>query len=69
VGKYKKIAVGEEFVIECGASKFIMRNDGSVIILGTNFNFTASGPVQINGSVVDLNKPASAPAPEPEDAS
>jgi type VI secretion system secreted protein VgrG len=57
VGKFKKTIVGEEFVIECGASKFIMRKDGTVIILGTNFNFTASGPTQINGVVVDLNKP------------
>ncbi|WFS03145.1 type VI secretion system tip protein TssI/VgrG [Rhizobium tumorigenes] len=57
VGKFKKVIVGEEFVIECGASKFIMRKDGTVIILGTHFNFTASGPTQINGSVVDLNKP------------
>ena len=57
VGKFKKVIVGEEFVIECGASKFIMRKDGTVIILGSQFNFTASGPTQINGSVVDLNKP------------
>ena len=57
VGKFKKLIVGEEFVIECGASKFIMRKDGTVIILGTHFNFTASGPTQINGKVVDLNKP------------
>lgn len=57
IGKFKKTIVGEEFVIECGASKFIMRKDGMVIILGTNFNFTASGPTQINGVVVDLNKP------------
>ena len=57
VGKFKKVVVGEEFVIEVGASKFIMRKDGTVIILGTNFNFTGSGPVQINGRVVDLNKP------------
>ncbi|CDZ60672.1 type VI secretion system tip protein TssI/VgrG [Neorhizobium galegae] len=57
VGKFKKVIVGEEFVIECGASKFIMRQDGTVIILGTHFNFTASGPTQINGKVVDLNKP------------
>ncbi|TWB09247.1 type VI secretion system secreted protein VgrG [Rhizobium sp. ERR 1071] len=57
VGKFKKVIVGDEFVIECGASKFIMRQDGTVIILGTHFNFTASGPTQINGKVVDLNKP------------
>jgi type VI secretion system secreted protein VgrG len=38
VGKFKKVIVGEEYVIECGASKFIMRRDGTVIILGTQFN-------------------------------
>ncbi|WP_156398945.1 type VI secretion system tip protein TssI/VgrG, partial [Methylobacterium sp. Leaf469] len=59
VGRTKKLTVGDEFVIEVGKSKFIMRKDGTIIILGTNFNFTASGPVQINGSVVDLNKPGS----------
>ncbi|KAB0677367.1 type VI secretion system Vgr family protein [Aureimonas leprariae] len=57
VGQFKKVIVGEEFVIECGASKLIMRKDGTVIILGSNFNFTASGPAQMNGVVVDLNKP------------
>ncbi len=57
IGKFKKTIVGEEFVIECGTSKFIMRKDGTVIILGTQFNFTASGPTQMNGTVVDLNKP------------
>lgn len=59
VGKFKKLVVGDEYVIEVGKSKMIMRKDGTVIILGTNFNFTASGPVQINGEVVDVNKPGS----------
>ena len=57
VGKFKKTEVGEEFVIKVGKSELILREDGTVILLGSNFNFTASGPVQINGSVVDLNKP------------
>ena len=57
IGKFKKITVGDEFMIEVGQSKFIMRKDGTVIILGTHFNFTASGPVQINGKPIDLNKP------------
>jgi type VI secretion system secreted protein VgrG len=56
VGQTKKVVVGNEFILEVGKSKLIMRKDGTVIILGTNFNFTASGPVQINGEVVDLNK-------------
>jgi type VI secretion system secreted protein VgrG len=71
VGKFKKTIVGEEFVIECGASKLIMRKDGTVIILGTAFNFTASGPTQINGRVVDLNKPGggfSEAGPTPADS-
>ena len=57
VGKFKKTVVGEEYVIEVGKSKMVMREDGTIILLGTRFNFTASGPVQINGEVVDLNKP------------
>ncbi len=59
VGKAKKITIGEEFIIQVGQASLTMRKDGSVIILGTNFNFTATGPVQINGEVVDLNKPGS----------
>lgn len=57
VGKVKKIVVGDEFVIEVGKSRLIMRKNGEVVINGTKFNFTASGAVQINGKVVDLNKP------------
>jgi len=44
-------------VIEVGKSRLIMRKNGEVVINGTKFNFTASGAVQINGKVVDLNKP------------
>ena len=60
VGTFRKTTVGDEFVIEVGRSRLVMRQDGTVIITGTNFNFTASGPVQINGSVVDLNRPGGA---------
>jgi len=55
--RLKKIVVGDEFVIEVGKSRLIMRKNGEVVINGTKFNFTASGAVQINGKVVDLNKP------------
>ncbi len=55
VGKYKKIAVGEEFVIECGKSKFVMKNDGTVLILGTTFNFIATGHYQMQGDPIDCN--------------
>ena len=55
VGKYKKVVVGDEYVIEVGKSRLVMDKDGNVTLTGTKFNFTASGPVQINGKVIDLN--------------
>jgi type VI secretion system secreted protein VgrG len=55
VGKYKKIAVGEEFVIECGNSKLVMKSDGTVLILGTTFNFVATGHFQMRGDPIDCN--------------
>lgn len=57
VGKTKKITVGDELVIEVGSARLQMKKDGTIILQGMKFNFTASGPVQINGAVVDLNKP------------
>lgn len=55
VGHTMTVNVGKEFLINCGKSKFIMDSDGNVTIIGTKFNFTASGNVQINGKVIDLN--------------
>jgi type VI secretion system secreted protein VgrG len=55
VGKFKKIAVGEEFVIEVGDSKFIMKKDGTVLILGKKFNFIATDHFQMRGKPIDLN--------------
>jgi type VI secretion system secreted protein VgrG len=55
VGKFKKIAVGEEFVIEVGDSKFVMKKDGTVLIMGKTFNFIATDHVQIKGKPIDLN--------------
>jgi type VI secretion system secreted protein VgrG len=49
------VTVGREFKIVVGKSVLVMDKDGNVTILGTNFNFTASGPVTINGKVIDLN--------------
>lgn len=56
VGHTKKIVVGNELIIEVGKSKISIRRDGTFIFMGKHFNFSASGPVQINGEVVDLNK-------------
>ena len=54
-GNYRKLSVGTQFVIECGASKFIMNSDGSVLILGTKFDFVSTGPVQVRGTPIDMN--------------
>ncbi len=55
VGKKKIIDVGEELVIQVGKSKLVMKKDGTIRLLGDNLNISMSGPVQINGSVIDLN--------------
>ena len=55
VGHTMTIHTGREFIINCGKSKFVMDSDGNVTIIGTKFNFSASGHVQINGKIVDIN--------------
>ncbi|MCA9059384.1 MAG: hypothetical protein KDA85_12830, partial [Planctomycetaceae bacterium] len=63
VGLTKKIVVGSNFEISAGAkleisvgaSKLIMDSGGTITLKGTAFEFTASGNVKINGSVIDLN--------------
>ena len=41
--------------IKCGASKLTMDSGGKVTITGTEFKFSASGAVKINGAIIDLN--------------
>lgn len=55
VGKRYTIEVGDELEIKVGQSVLVMRSDGTVILNGTQFSFTASGPVQIIGKDVDIN--------------
>ena len=55
VGIMKHIIAGSKFVVECGAGKFEIDSGGTITITGTAFNFSSSGPVKINGSVIDLN--------------
>ncbi len=55
VGKKYTIRAGDEFEIVVGKSSLVMKSDGTVLINGATFNFTASGPVQINGKDVDIN--------------
>ncbi|WP_425455900.1 bacteriophage T4 gp5 trimerisation domain-containing protein, partial [Afifella aestuarii] len=55
VGHTMTLNVGEEFIIKCGQSKLMMDKEGNVTIVGTKFYFDASGHVQINGELIDLN--------------
>lgn len=55
VGMTKKIIVGSKLEITVGASKLVMEAGGKVTIEGTEFLFSASGNVKINGAVIDLN--------------
>lgn len=59
VGKKYSITAGDEIEITVGKSRIVIKKDGTILILGVHFNFTASGPVQINGEIIDLNKPGS----------
>ncbi|MGN8258691.1 type VI secretion system Vgr family protein [Pseudomonas sp. SMSB3] len=55
VGNKFSITVGDELSITVGKSTLVMKSDGTVLINGSNFDFSASGPVQINGKDVDIN--------------
>jgi len=55
VGLTKNITVGDKIEITCGAGKIVIEKSGKVTIEGTEFDFSSSGPVKINGSVVDIN--------------
>ncbi len=55
VGINQEIIVGARYELICGASKITVESNGKITIQGKEFEFTASGPVKINGSVIDLN--------------
>jgi type VI secretion system secreted protein VgrG len=55
VGDTKRTTVGTEYVVTVGKSQLIMKEDGSIRLLGDNLNITMTGPVQINGKTIDLN--------------
>ncbi|HAQ24610.1 MAG TPA: type VI secretion system tip protein VgrG [Pseudomonas sp.] len=45
----------ESITLQVGKAVMVLKSDGSVLINGTQFNFEASGPVQISGNDIDLN--------------
>ncbi len=55
VGKKYRIEVGEELEIVVGKSRLVMDKDGNVTIQGVKHTHTASGQIQMNGEVIDLN--------------
>jgi len=63
IGAYKNTTVGhtmtinveEELIIRVGESLFLMDKSGNITMNGTKFTFTATGPVQINGKIIDFN--------------
>ena len=55
VGKKFSIDAGDEFKVTVGKSTLVMKSDGTVLINGRTFDFSATGAVQINGKDVDIN--------------
>ena len=63
VGKNYSAKVGASYTLEAtdditlkvGKSTLVMKADGTVLINGATFDFSASGPVQISGKDIDLN--------------
>jgi len=55
IGNRFSITAGDELSITVGKATLVMKSDGTVLINGSNFDFSATGPVQINGKDVDLN--------------
>lgn len=55
VGNRFSITAGDELSITVGKATLVMKSDGTVLINGSNFDFSATGPVQINGKDVDIN--------------
>ena len=55
VGKSFSIDVADKFEVRVGASSFVMKSDGTIMISGKKILIEGSGPVQINGQDVDIN--------------
>ncbi|CDG19895.1 VgrG [Xenorhabdus poinarii G6] len=55
VGNTLSIKAGDVIELQCGASTLRMDSSGKITLIGTEFKFEASGPVQITGKDIDLN--------------
>jgi type VI secretion system secreted protein VgrG len=54
-GTLRTINAGTAIELSCGAAKIVLETGGKITISGTSFEFSASGSVKINGSIIDLN--------------
>ena len=55
IGLIKHTKVGSKYTIEVGSASITLESGGKITIKGTELEFSASGPVKINGSIVDIN--------------
>ncbi len=55
IGKNKTINAGEKIELVCGEGKIVIEKSGKIEIVGKELNLSATGPVKINGKVVDIN--------------
>ncbi|MDH4557426.1 type VI secretion system tip protein VgrG [Pseudomonas sp. BN417] len=55
VGKTFSTEVGEELTITVGKSSLVMKADGTILINGVKFDYSASEHIQLSSKVVDIN--------------
>ncbi len=55
IGTKYRLEVGEELEIVVGKARLVMKSDGSITLQGDTHTHTASGPIKMNGKVIDLN--------------
>jgi type VI secretion system secreted protein VgrG len=55
IGKTKTINAGEKIELVCGEGKIVIEKSGKIEIVGKELHLSATGPVKINGKIVDIN--------------
>ncbi len=55
VGLAYQVTVGARFELVCGKSRLTMDASGKITLAGSEIAITATGPVAVNGAVIDLN--------------
>ncbi len=55
VGLAYQVTVGTRFELVCGKSRLTMDASGKITLAGSEIAITSTGPVAVNGAVIDLN--------------